>query len=582
MTTTTRTTTTTTTVQRRHPSASIHSSVHNNLGLYNSSRAFGLRPQSQMDRAMPSAATSAAARADAAAELFQRKMLEEPHFAEFYANIWSDEDRKQQQQQRKKRGRREPDLSDPLIDIAQVAHVVTTVLKYKNDYAPVLHPQDEFNLWADKDRACLTDEELEKIEDDEANADLFQIDHSEGAAAAASVFEIRERARSRSASGAIHVSAFAHSERPRRISEASDEGSVDLYASVPATAVVLGGQRQTTRHSDPLETSFEDSDETEDTAATGGIHPSMSDLQRSNAALVMCSDRGAGIKALLTMPSGVDSAVPPPSSRRNGSAVFSVVFREEREWGWSAKFLLGLHEPIRHALFVMDRFLEQSYNAQEMTALEKQVQQFFVWFKTYFVEYLKCQHSLKTTVLHPLIQLKYSTKQEVAKTYEEIFHCLEQIQHEERALCSTAGVNDASTWLARLESLQQFIRKLHLTLKGVLNLEEKTLYPALSAAFTETTFHRYVMPRVFKSIKAKRVVVPWILERSKVWGGEAEQQSIKSMLPFSARFMYKKIWHPYFMSNVAGVMKNLNEFVDNSSALIPAAGSAESSSCALM
>lgn len=564
---TTTTTTTTTTVRRHHPSS--------NFGLHSNNRAFGLRPQSQMDHAMTTATPAAD---EAAAALFQRKMLEEPHYAEFYANIWGDEEHKQS----KKRGRREPDLKDPLIDIAQVAHVVTTVLKYKADYAPLLRAEDEFNLWTDKDCAFLTDEELQKIEEEEVNKDLGTIDHEEGAAAAANIFEIRQRARSRSAGGAVSASVFGRSERPRRISEVSDEGSIDMYASVPPTAAMLGRQATTSaRHSDPLESSLEDSDETADTVTTGGMlfAGDHRELQRSNAALVMRFDEEARIKALLA-PS-LDAAVPPPSTR-NGSKVFSVVFREELEWGWSAKFLLGLHEPIRHALFVMDRFLEQSYKVQEMAALETHVRQFFTWFKTYFVEYLKCQYTLKTTVLHPLIQLRCSTKLEIAKTYEEIFHFLAQIQTQERALCSTAGVNDPSTWLARLEALQQFIRKLHLTLKGVLNLEEKTLHPALSTAFTETTFHKYVMPRVFKSIKAKRVVVPWILERSKVWGGEAEQQSIQSMLPFSARFMYKKIWLPYFTSNVAGVMKNLNEFVDNSSALIPAAGSAEGSSCALM
>jgi hypothetical protein len=264
--------------------------------------------------------------------------------------------------------------------------------------------------------------------------------------------------------------------------------------------------------------------------------------------------------------------------------VFSVVFMEEREWSWSAKFLLGIHEPIRHALFVMDRFLQQSFEQQQQPAThENHVRQFFTWFKTYFVEYLKCQHELKTSVLHPLIQVKYTTKQEISKTYEEIYQFIAQIQHQERQLTSSVGVKDRSTWLVRLEALQKEIRKLNLTLHGVLNLEEKTLHPALSSTFTEKTFHQYVMPRVFRSIKAKRVVVPWILERSKVWGGEAEQQSIQGMLPFSAKFLYRKIWRPYFMSNVAGAMKNLNEFVDTSSALIPAAGNrkADGGACSI-
>uniref|UniRef100_K3W759 Uncharacterized protein n=1 Tax=Globisporangium ultimum (strain ATCC 200006 / CBS 805.95 / DAOM BR144) TaxID=431595 RepID=K3W759_GLOUD len=476
-----------------------------------------------------------------AADAFLKKLFEEPHHSEFYANIWSDEEH----EKKKKRGRRTKRFTGPLIDIAQVAHVVTTMTDFRTEYTPI--QMEKCNIWADEDGAS---EDADSTNEEEALDYSYLSGRHSSIAIAAS-----------NAPNTIRV----RSELPHRISEVSEEGSVDnaTFMAVSTTPMM--------RLSDPLEGASDD-----------GTVPSASDRdlkRRSNTPIVMLPSNDTRAKSML-VPS-VDSAVPPPSNK-NGSIVFSVVFMEEREWSWSAKFLLGIHEPIRHALFVMDRFLEQSYKQEQMTVLGNHVLEFFTWFKTYFVEYLKCQHELKTSVLHPLIKLKYSTKQEILKTYEEIYQFLAQIQQQERQLCTSVGVKDPSIWLVRLEALQKEIRKLNMTLHAVLNLEEKTLHPALSTAFTEKTFHQYVMPRVFRSIKAKRVVVPWILERSKVWGGEAEQQSIQGMLPFSAKFLYRKIWRPYFMSNVAGAMKNLNEFVDNSSTLISAGGrKADGGVCAI-
>ncbi|KAF1335618.1 hypothetical protein FI667_g1218, partial [Globisporangium splendens] len=467
---------------------------------------------------------------DEAGDAFLKKLFEEPHHSEFYVNIWSDEEH----EKKKKRGRRTKRFTGPLIDIAQVAHVVTTMTDFRTEYMPI--QMDKCNIWADEEGAA----ENPETENEEA----FDYSYLSGRHSSITI-----------AAPSVPNTVRVRSELPHRISEVSEEGSVDNATFTGVTTMPM------MRLSDPLEGASDD-----------GTVPSANDRdlnRRSSTPIVMLPNNDTRAKSML-VPS-VDSAVPPPSNK-NGSVVFSVVFMEEREWSWSAKFLLGIHEPIRHALFVMDRFLEQSYKQEQMTVLENHVMEFFTWFKTYFVEYLKCQHELKTSVLHPLINLKYSTKQEILKTYEEIYQFLAQIQQHERQLCSSTGVKDPSIWLVRLEALQKEIRKLNMTLHSVLNLEEKMLHPALSTAFTEKTFHQYVMPRVFRSIKSKRVVVPWILERSKVWGGEAEQQSIQGMLPFSAKFLYRKIWRPYFMSNVAGAMKNLNEFVDNPSALIPAGG----------
>ncbi|TYZ64233.1 hypothetical protein PybrP1_005912 [[Pythium] brassicae (nom. inval.)] len=520
---TTTTTTTTTTVRRLAPRSITASAL--------------LRPRASPPSTRPMAAVGSSAR-------FVARMLEEPLRADFYANIWAAAPAADAgaavaaltpAERRKRRARRR--AAEPLVDIAQVAHVVTTLSDYRADYAPLPRMSAApLNIWthsadADDEREDAASEGSDDRAFDGPVLSLYR--SNAPATAAAHPF------------GAL----------PRRISEVSDEGSADggggrCLMDDAHLAFSAVAKPAAARSSDPLETSFADSEASAATAAT------------SAAAALSFGERGPRPAlpgpALQRAPS-VDSAVPPPSSLKNGSVVFSAVFSEEREWGWAVKFLLGIHEPLRHALFVMDRFLEQSY---QQPGREGPGRQFFAWFKSYFVEYLRCQHDVKAGVLHPLLQLKYSTKLEVAKTYDEIDHFVARIQLQERQLCGAGVAADPAAWLARLEALQTEIRRLNLTLHGVLNLEERTLHPALSATFSEKTFHQYVMPRVFRAIKAKRVVVPWILDRSKVWGGEAEQQSIQSMLPFSARFLYRKLWLPYFRSNVAGAMKSLNEFVD--------------------
>lgn len=490
---------------------------------------------------------------------FVARMLEEPLRADFYANIWATTPAAANAAavaltpaERRKRRR----AAGPLVDIAQVAHVVTTLTDYRADYAPLprMRATTLLNIWTSSEDA-----------DEQSDASVFD-------GPVLSLY--RSRAPSTTAAAPFY------GVLPRRISEVSDEGSVDNVTDdndhdhhVLFSAVA---KPTTARSSDPLETSFADSEASVATVTTSAAVPSL--VPRRSVPLAVSSASSSSQQPPLPCPNApsVDSAVPPPSAHKNGSVVFSAVFVAEREWSWAVKFLLGLHEPLRHALFVMDRFLEQSYghqpeptqqpplSLQRAVALESHVRQFFAWFKTYFVEYLRCQHDLKAGVLHPLLKLKYSTKLEVAKTYDEIDQFVAQLQLQERVLCTTAAssASEPAAWLVRLEALQLEIRRLNLTLHGVLNLEERTLHPALSATFTEKTFHQYVMPRLFRAIKAKRVIVPWILDRSKVWGGEAEQQSIQSMLPFSARFLYRKLWLPYFRNNIAGAMKSLNEFVD--------------------
>ncbi|CAI5712279.1 unnamed protein product [Hyaloperonospora brassicae] len=437
---------------------------------------------------------------------------------EFYRNIWGPSDEEDAALRRRARSSKSIRSSastssrqykkrvatGPLVDIAQVAHVVTTVSDFRAEY----ERDDEaatqrVNLW-----------------DDGSLAAVDAVQHSKSACDPAS------------------DSPESHGSRANRITEVSCEDSDDELSGLGSSVLNRHWPGQLKRVNTP-------------------------EVVRPSTGKHVASGRHGSNKKERSLGS---APVPPPSSH-NGSVIFSDVFSEQREWTWSAKFLLGIHEPIRHALFVMDRFLEQSQSqakpdAAETLALETHVAEFFGWFKTYFVEYLQCQHDVKVTVLLPLLNLPVSTKQQIVDVYQDISQLLAQIQQLERALC-VSGACSASSWLLRLQVLQTEIRQLNRTLHTTLNMEETTLHAAMGAAFTEGAFQSHIMPRIFRAIRAKRVVVPWIVERSKIWGGETEQHSIKGMLPFSAKFMYRKIWRPYFMSNVAVAMKNLNEFVSS-------------------
>lgn len=250
------------------------------------------------------------------------------------------------------------------------------------------------------------------------------------------------------------------------------------------------------------------------------------------------------------------ASIPISGPQRMGErVVFSTVLAKHEvvDMSWNSQFLLGLHEPVRHALFVIDRFLERSQEPD--AAADWNVSEFFHWFKEHFVEFVRNQHHVKTAVLLPLVAVKFTDKREIAACYESIFVLLDDIMAQETKLVSVAS--SEKSWQDHLQTLQGDIRRLNFLLFNVLTLEEETLKPAIGECFTEQTFQRYVMPRVIRHSRPKRVVIPWIVERSRVWGGEKVARAYRDELPFTARFMYGHAWQPYFASHIASAMKSL-------------------------
>ncbi|RMX66861.1 hypothetical protein DD238_002003 [Peronospora effusa] len=242
--------------------------------------------------------------------------------------------------------------------------------------------------------------------------------------------------------------------------------------------------------------------------------------------------------------------------RKGANVVFSSVLThdDEVDMSWNSQFLLGLHEPVRHALFVMDRFLERSRGLK--SPMNWNVREFFSWFKLHFVEFVRNQQDVKTTVLLPLVIIKVVEKRDITVFYQAIFALVDVIIAHEAQLLS--AVSTADSWQTGLTILQDNIRRLNHLLLNVLALEEVAFLPAIEYAFTEHAFHRYVMPRIFRATRPKRIMVPWIVERSRVWGGTKVAKAYKDDVSFRARFLYDHVWHPYYETNVASAMKHLD------------------------
>lgn len=426
---------------------------------------------------------------------------------------------------RKKRVRRDRRalVAAPLIDISQVAHVVTTMTDFRNDYAPL--PMQVTNLWDDPALDLGTDPA------DTSAASIMSPIHSKSGRSDGDVSTSEEDA-----------------------SEAS--GVSAAFRPAPARLQPDGRAAQVV---------YPTADAGEASGASG-----------AQLAKIKPADAAAG--------AATGAA---PRALKDGGVVFSAAFAEPLDWTWAVRFLLALHEPVRHALFVMDRFLDRCYVQYEQleaapgvqrrrpgpgavpkgvpaaAALEAHVADFFAWFKTCFVEFVRGQHELKTRVLLPLLSLKADAKRDVLDRYREAFQLVEQAQQLERALCVSRGACSRTAWLRRLDVLRREVRTLRASLLAALALEDRVLQPALSNTFTEHTFVRYVLPRVFRAVRAKRVLVPWVVERAKIWGGDREHASLLAMLPFSARLLYRKIWRPFFVSNVAVAMKRLLDAADD-------------------
>ncbi|KAF1780921.1 hypothetical protein GQ600_17316 [Phytophthora cactorum] len=243
--------------------------------------------------------------------------------------------------------------------------------------------------------------------------------------------------------------------------------------------------------------------------------------------------------------------------RKGENVVFSNVLtrNDEVDMSWNSQFLLGLHEPVRHALYVIDRFLEHSRDLK--SPMNWNVREFFSWFKLHFVEFVRNQHDVKSTVLLPLVVIKFVEKRDIVVFYQAIFALVDVIVAQEDDLVFSAA-SSADSWQTRLGILQDDIRRLNHLLFNVLALEEEAFKPAIELAFSEKAFQRYVMPRIFRATKPKRVMVPWIVERSRVWGGTKVAKAYKGDLSFTARFLYDHVWYPYFETNIASAMKHLD------------------------
>ncbi|KAI9906927.1 hypothetical protein PsorP6_004191 [Peronosclerospora sorghi] len=378
----------------------------------------------------------------------------------FYSNIWSPPETTRKVPAAKK--------SKPLVDISQVAHVLTT-LDYKSGYENPSNAE-YFNIWAS--------------------------------------LESHQNANDKRTPKTQRIT----SNMSKAISEHSSEESFSVVMSSSALSL-------------------------------GPLRMDVNALRRE-----LSSNGFAGV---------TNYPVSAPH-RKGANVIFSHVLTHDDgvDMSWNSQFLLGLHEPIRHALFVIDRFLQRSRDS--MSPTNWNVREFFSWFKVYFVEFLRNQHRVKTTVLLPLLVIKFADKRDIVDFYQAIFELVEKVGgHEDGLFLSAASSVDI--WRTSLSHLHDDIRRLNHLLLSVLSLEEVVFKPAIALAFSEIAFQRYVMPRILRATRPKRIMIPWIVERSRVWGGNKVAKAYREDLSFTARFLYDHVWHPYFESNIASAMKHLDD-----------------------
>nr|CCA15468.1 conserved hypothetical protein [Albugo laibachii Nc14] len=263
---------------------------------------------------------------------------------------------------------------------------------------------------------------------------------------------------------------------------------------------------------------------------------------------------------------------PPVESRNSEGSVllFSPVFSIQAFYAlsWSAKFLLGIHEPLRHAIYVIDSFFKHLPVEMEAVCLDKHlpnmyhcVQEIISFFRSAFSSFMKSQQHCKCAILLPLLpQLRSTLKKTLKQLYDTMGAQYVRMEAQYSVLGMSLKRNNWTCWLLELARFRSNFYELGTTLQGVLNMEERQLEPAMRQAFTKSTFQAYVLPRLLKSFKSKCIVLVWMIERSKVWGGKSEQSEWVSLMPHTVKFFYRKLCRNTYTHQVEVIFSTLEAF----------------------
>nr|CCA15487.1 conserved hypothetical protein [Albugo laibachii Nc14] len=242
-------------------------------------------------------------------------------------------------------------------------------------------------------------------------------------------------------------------------------------------------------------------------------------------------------------------------AKSSGTAVSSGLSDIESQQ-WNGKFLLGLHEPMRHSIFIMNSLVNCLVNSTSPPA--KALFTFFRWYRKYVMVYIKCQYRVKTKLLFPFLRLRYNEKLRITESYADIIALMEKILEGKNSLCvNPKYLNDETRKSVFLTRIQEDTQTLGAMLNQTLNAEEKLFHPALSRTFTEDEFVKYMMPRIFQSIRPKRAMIPWIIECSKLWDQQRGTFAYKNALSFVDRTLYRLFWYRHWRKNVLVPMQSM-------------------------
>ncbi|CCI39334.1 unnamed protein product [Albugo candida] len=223
---------------------------------------------------------------------------------------------------------------------------------------------------------------------------------------------------------------------------------------------------------------------------------------------------------------------------------------------WNGKFLLGLHEPMRHCICIMNSLFNCLMSSS--SSPKKALSTFFRWYRKYFMVYIKCQYRVKTKLLFPFLHLRYNEKLRILESYTDIIALMEKILERKNSLHANPRYLDDDTRKSFfLTRIQEDIQKLGTIVNETLTIEERLFHPALSRTFTEDEFVKYMMPKVFHIIRPKRAMIPWIIECSKPWDQQRGSFAYKNALSFFHRIFYKLFWYRHWKKNVLVPMQSM-------------------------
>jgi len=226
---------------------------------------------------------------------------------------------------------------------------------------------------------------------------------------------------------------------------------------------------------------------------------------------------------------------------------------------WNEKLFLLPHESIRRALQKAIRIV----TIKNIPATQAwKIPRFLQWFN-HLGTLIRMQYNIKRNVLLPMLHtFSIDTSPEsvldMAVSYDACFALLDAIQYFHRNGVSNYNKN-SDKWHKYITQFGKYLQKLNDVVCTSLNKDERSLCIALGNTFSHQSYNLVVGNKVENSLpyRVKRIVVPWMLESLREWGGVGASEELLEGYSFVTRFLSNHFWRPYYKSHVASILVDI-------------------------